>query len=91
MPASTERRWGLRIAAWLSLLVGLYSVVAVASILGLFTGAFAGALGAIVSVAVVTDRPDARTRRVAKAALAINGIALAAFVAVLVPVGISEL
>jgi hypothetical protein len=91
MPASADGRRGLKLAAWLALVVGLYAVVAAASILGLLTGAFAGALGAVIALAVLTDRPDARTRRVARIALGINGLALAIFVAVLIALGISAL
>jgi hypothetical protein len=45
------------VAAWLSLIIGVYAVVAVASILGLLTGGFAGILGGLVSLAVLTDVP----------------------------------
>jgi hypothetical protein len=74
----------LRVAAWLALAVGVYAVLATASVLGLFTGAFAGGLGAVVALAVLTDRPDPRTGRVARIALGVNVLALAIFVAVLV-------
>jgi hypothetical protein len=85
------RRFGLRIAAWLSVAVGVYAVVAAASLLGLAAGAFAGALGSVVSLAVLTDRPDGGTRRAARIALGLNGLALAIVVAVVVAIGISEL
>jgi hypothetical protein len=81
----------LRLAAWLALLVGFYAVVAAASLLGLLTGAFAGVLGAVVALAVLTDRPETRTRRVARTALAVNGLALAIVVAVLIAIWVSEL
>jgi hypothetical protein len=78
------RRLALRSPAWLALAVGVYAVLATASILGLFTGAFAGALGAVAALAVLTDRPDPRTGRVARIALGVNVLAFAIFVAVLV-------
>lgn len=84
MPASTRRRAWLAFAAWASLALGIYALVAVASVLGLFTGGFAGALGGLIALAVVTDRPDGRTRRVAKIALALNVLAVAVFSAVVV-------
>jgi hypothetical protein len=55
-----KRRLGLEIAVWFSLVLGVYAVLAVASILGLLTGGFAGALGGIIAVAVLTDRPPAK-------------------------------
>jgi hypothetical protein len=88
---SGERRLPLRIAAWLSLVVGVYAVIAVASVMGLLTGAVAGALGAIVALAVLTDRPPPRTRRVAKLALGSNALAVVACAAVLVGIWIAEL
>jgi hypothetical protein len=83
-------RLGLTFAAWLSLVIGAYAVLAVASVLGLFTGAFAGALGALVALAVVTDRPEGRTRRIARVALALNALALAIFAAVVIGFWIAE-
>jgi hypothetical protein len=53
-----KRRLGLEVAVWFSLVLGVYAVLAVASILGLLTGGFAGALGGIIAVAVLTDRPS---------------------------------
>ena len=85
-----KRRLGLTFAAWLSLVIGAYAVLAVASVLGLFTGAFAGALGALIALAVVTDRPEGRTRRIARVALALNALALAIFAAVLIGFWVAE-
>jgi hypothetical protein len=85
-----KRRLGLTFAAWLSLVIGAYAVLAVASVLGLFTGAFAGALGALIALAVVTDRPEGRTRRIARVALALNALALAILAAVLIGFWIAE-
>jgi hypothetical protein len=42
------------------------------------------ASGRVVAVAVLTDRPGPRTKRVARIALGVNVLALAIFVAVLV-------
>jgi hypothetical protein len=81
--AGRKRQLGLAFAAWLSLALGVYAVIAVISILGLFTGAFAGALGAMIALAAVTDRPTGRTRRVAKIALGANALAEGIFLAVL--------
>jgi hypothetical protein len=48
MPASTKTRLGLRFAAWLSLILGLYGIVAVASLVGLLAGGFAGAMKTMI-------------------------------------------
>ena len=85
-----KRRLGVAVAAWLSLIIAVYAVVAVASIFGLLTGGFAGILGGLVSLAVLTDAPPRRTRRVAKTALALNALALAVCAAVLIGFWVSE-
>ena len=85
-----NRGLGVAFAAWLSLVIGAYAVLAVASVLGLFTGAFAGALGGLIALAAVTDRPQGRTRRVARIALALNALALAIFAAVVIGFWIAE-
>jgi hypothetical protein len=85
-----KRRPGLAVAAWFSLIVGVYAVVAVGSILGLLTGGFAGALGGLVAAAVLTDHPPRRTRRVAKVALGLNALALVACAAVVIGFWIAE-
>jgi len=81
--ASRKRTLGFAFAGWLSLVIGLYAVVAFASVIGLFTGALAGAIGGLMALTVVSDRPEGRTRLVAKVALTINAVAVAV-VAVLV-------
>ena len=86
MPASTKTRLGLRFAAWLSLILGLYGIVAVASLVGLLAGGFAGAMKTMISLAVLTDRPDSRTTRIVKSGLVLSALALSACVAVLLAV-----
>jgi hypothetical protein len=50
---------------------------------GFAAGAFAGLIGLMLSLAALTDRPGARTRRVAKAGLALNALTLAGVLAIL--------
>ena len=85
------RRRGLRIAAWLSVLFGAYGIVAVASLWGLVAGAFSGALGALIAGAVLTDRPERRTKRVAKVGLALSALAVVGAAAVLLVIVLAEL
>jgi hypothetical protein len=61
----------------------LYGLFALATILGFAAGAFAGLIGLMLSLAVITDRPGARTTRVAKTGLALNALALAGVLVVL--------
>jgi hypothetical protein len=89
--SSRKRRVGLTLAAWLTVILGAYGVVAVASIWGIVTGGIAGAMGTLIAVAVLTDHPQRRARRVARVGLVLSGIALAVCVAVLVAIVLSEL
>jgi hypothetical protein len=82
--------FGVRFATYLSLVIGVYAVFAVATILGFFTGAFAGVLGGLIALAAVTDRPAGSTGRVAKLALALNVLALTIVAAVLIGFWIAE-
>ena len=86
-----KRRLGLALVAWLTVLLGVYGVVAVASLWGIAVGAFSGALGTLVALAVLTDDPPRRTRRAAKVGLVLSAIALCVAAAVLVAIWISEL
>jgi hypothetical protein len=88
--ASRKRTLGLAFAGWLSLVIGLYAVVATASVIGLFTGVLAGAIGGLMALAVVSDRPKGRTRRVAKVALTINAAAVAVVAVLLLGFWIAE-
>jgi hypothetical protein len=81
--SSRKRRIGWSLAAWTSVATGLYGLFAVATILGFAAGAFAGLIGLMLSLAVLTDRPGARTTRVAKTGLALNALALAGVLAIL--------
>jgi hypothetical protein len=83
LESSRKRRVGWSLAAWASVATGLYGLFAVATILGFGAGAFAGLIGLMLSLAVITDRPGARTTRVAKTGLALNGLALAGVLVVL--------
>ena len=84
---SRKRRLGLTFAAWLSLVFGLYAVVLAASLWGLLIGGLFGALGVMIALSVLTDRPDGRTRGIAIVALVLGGLALAVCVGVLIAVG----
>jgi hypothetical protein len=85
------RRRALRLVAWLSVVAGAYGIVGVASLWGLLTGAFSGALGMLISLAVITDRPEPRTKRVAKVGLVLSALAVAACAVVLLVIVVAEL
>jgi hypothetical protein len=85
------RRRALRLAAWLSVVAGAYGIVAVASLWGLLAGGFSGALGTLISLAVITDRPEPRTTRVAKIGLVLSALAVAACAVVLLVIVVAEL
>ena len=84
--ASRKRRFGLAAAAWLTIVLGAYGVLAVASIWGFAAGAFAGTLGTLIALAVLTDDP----RRVAKIGLGLSGVTLVIAAAVLIAIWVSE-
>ena len=86
-----KRRPGLAIAAWSTVIIGAYAVLAVASLWGIVAGAVGGGLGALLAGAVLTDDPPRRTRRVAKVGLTLNALALVVCATVLLAIGISEL
>ena len=88
---SRKRRLGLEFAAWLTVILGAYGVVAVVSVWGIVAGGFAGAMGTLIAVAVLTDRPQRRTRRVARVGLGLSGIALGVCVAVLIAIVVANL
>jgi hypothetical protein len=54
--------------------------------LGLLAGALAGAMGTMISLAVLTDRPDLRRTRIAKIGLVLSALALSACIAALLAV-----
>jgi hypothetical protein len=85
-----KRSFGLRFAAWLSVLFGAYGILAVASLWGFPAGVGSAALGLVVAVAVLTDRPAGRTWRVARVGLVLNALALLAAAALLVVLLIVE-
>lgn len=88
--ASRKRRFGLAAAAWLTIVLGAYGVLAVASIWGFAAGALAGVLGTLIALAVLTDDPPRRTRRVAKIGLGLSGATLVIAAAVLIAIWVSE-
>jgi hypothetical protein len=81
----------LRVAAWISVVLGAYGVLAAASLWGLLAGALSGTLGVLIAAAVLTDPADSRTRRVAKIGLGLSGLAFAASAVVLLVIVVSEL
>jgi uncharacterized membrane protein len=89
--AGRERQLGLASAAWLTIVLGVYGVLAVASIWGFAVGAFSGALGTLIALAVITDDPPRRTRRVARIGLGLSGAALVIAAAMLIAIALSEL
>lgn len=84
-------RIALRLAAWFSVVAGAYAVIGVASLWGLAVGVFSGVLGVMVSAAVLTDRPEPQTRRIAKIGLVLSGLAFAAAALLVLVIWIEEL
>jgi len=71
----------VRIAAWASLVFGLYGFVAALSLWGAAAGAVMGALALLFGWACLTERPSGVTRRVAQVGVAAG---VGAFVVVLI-------
>jgi hypothetical protein len=66
-----------RVSAYVSLVLGLYGFLAALSGWGAAVGAVMGALALLAGWASVTERPPARTRRVALVGMAAGAAALA--------------
>jgi hypothetical protein len=66
----------LRVGAFVSLVLGVYGLLAALSVWGAVTGAVMGALALLFAWAALTERPDGWTRRVARAGMLTGGLAL---------------
>jgi hypothetical protein len=78
MATATVRRKsiGLAVAAWIALLLAMYSAFAVAIIWGFATGLVGAALGTWFSIWILNRRPRKATRVVAIVALGVNLLTL---------------
>ena len=66
----------VRVAAWLSLVFGVYGFLAALSVWGLAVGAVAGVLALLFGWAVLTEQPLGWTRRAARVGIVTGGLAL---------------
>ena len=68
-----------RVSAYLSLFLGIWGTLAVLSVWGAGVGLGSGVLALICGSAALSERPEGRVRRVARAGVAAGAIAVASF------------
>ena len=68
-----------RVSAYLSLFLGIWGTLAVLSVWGAVVGLGSGVLALICGSAALSERPEGRVRRVARAGVAAGAIAVASF------------
>ena len=66
----------VRVGAFLSLVLGVYGLLAALSVWGVVAGAVMGALALLFASASLTERPGGWTRRMARAGMLTGGLAL---------------
>jgi len=66
----------VRVGAFLSLVLGVYGLLAALSVWGVVAGAVMGALALLFAWAALTERPGGWTRRMARAGMLTGGLAL---------------
>ena len=69
-----------RVSAYLSLFLGIWGALAVLSVMGAAVGLAFGLLALICGSAALSERPEGRVRRVARAGVAAGAIAVTSFV-----------